>query len=230
MKTPSYYVAPLKSRADIVAFLKERVESNPGSHHGLFCYDVKLHNLNTDFDHAVKLAKEGGYLPSESARYLAECRELWDEKMETAFEVGAEDACRDVVEEDTYRMLWDGDKPIADWEFAGRSGGWLVLKSFRHVDFKKHAGYECLTQRDYFIQLLEEASYDFLRDLYRFLIQCDHDFRRPESEVEYLASSWFFLNAVDGIQTDKEVAEIEAKRAKESEERAYWESREVVTV
>ncbi len=183
-KRPSYYSAPLKSRAAIVAWLLERADANPRKSYGLFCYNVKLHRLNTDFERAWRNALEGGYLPCTSLRFKEACRALWDNgSSETAFEVGAQDAASNVVDDDGYRMLWDGDRAIAEWDIAGRSGGWLVLKSFDGVslgEMDRHE-FEAFMEPD-------GASYNWLRNLYRFLVQCDHDFRRPESEVEYIAA------------------------------------------
>jgi hypothetical protein len=226
MKTPKHYAAPLKSRAAIVAWLMDRIKSNSRPGYGLFTYNVKLHGLNTGFAHAVKLAKESGNLPCESARYLAECEALWDNgRSETAFEVGQQDAMERVTSDDTNRMLWDGSSAIAEWEFNGRSAGWLCLKEFNGVNLAGMDAHE-------FEAFMEpdQASYNWLCSLYRFLVQCDHDFRRPESEVEYLASSWFFSNAADGIKTDAELADEESARDAEQAERAHWEARDTVTL
>lgn len=224
MKTPEYYRAPLKSREQITAWLLSRAQENRRPAYGVFCYDVKLHNLNVCFEHAWKTAKDAGILPCESTRYKEECRALWDSKRETAFEVGTQDACERVLSDDTNRILWDGSAAIAEWEFNGRSGGWLCLKEFGGVNLSGMDRHEFET----FLEP-DGASYSWLRNLYRFLVQCDHDFRRPESEVEYLAASWFFCNAVDGIKTDAQLQAEQAAEDAENAERAHWEARDTVT-
>jgi hypothetical protein len=225
-KTPAGYVAPLRSRAAIVAWLLARAESNSRPSYGLFCYNVKLYRLNTDFSHAVKLAKESGVLACESDRYLAECQALWDNgSSETAFEVGTQDACESVTDDDSNRMLWDGSGAIAEWEFNGRSGGWLCLKEFDGVNLSAMDRHEF----EAFTEPGMGASFPWLRNLYRFLVQCDHDFRRPESEVEYQAAGWFFANAVHGIKTDAELQAEQYAAMAESAERSHWEARDTVT-
>jgi hypothetical protein len=224
MKTPKNYRAPLRSRQAITAWLLDRA-NNSRRNYAPFVYDVKLRHLNTDFEHAAKLARDSGSLPCDSERYLAECRALWDNgSSETAFECGTETACENVLEQDTNRMLWNGNKAVAEWEFAGRSGGWLVLKEFDGVTFS-----DALRHAD-LPEILAEQSCSWLRNLYRFLIQCDHDFRRPETEVEYQAAGWFFNNAVDRIKTDAELQAEESATKAEQAERAHWEARDTVTI
>lgn len=220
-KTPAGYVAPLRSRTQIVAWLLDRAKSNRRPGYGMFCYDVKLRRLDTSFARALKLGREAGHVAAdESPRYLAALEARWDEVMETAFELGTQDACESVMDNDTNRMLWDGDRAIADWEFNGRSGGWLCLKRFEGVELGAFDPAD----------LFAESGYRWLRNLYRFLVQCDHDFRRPESEVEYLAADYFFANRIDDIPTDTAIASEQAAALAESAERAHWEARDTVTV
>lgn len=229
MKTPEYYKAPLRSRHDIVAWLLDRAKSNPRPSYGLFCYNVKLGRLDTSFARVLAVGRDCGELACESPRYLAELESLWNEKVETAFEVGTEDAQNSVMDTDGYRMLWDGAGPIADWCFAGRSAGWLVLTKFDGVDFEQAAWASCMSQSDWAVDFFAEQSFRYLRNLYRFLVQCDHDFANPEREVEYQAASYFLLNCVDGIATDAEIAERERKKLFEAAESSYWAARDVIT-
>jgi hypothetical protein len=84
-------------------------------------------------------------------------------------------------------MLWDGDKAIAEWSFGGRSSGWLCL-----IGFENHA-IECADD-------LKGLEYPMLRRLYRFIVQCGHDFRSEaiHREVEYQAAFNLFANACEG--------------------------------
>jgi len=219
-KIPPGYAAPLKSRAAIVAFLTERANDNPRKGYGLFTYNVKLRNLRDSFTDLCKVAREAGELaPDASPRYLAEVEDIYNDQRETIWDQAIEDAGESVLNDVGNRMLWDGPaEEIADWELAGRSGGWLALKRFDGVDLSK-----CDPEQ------FTEFPYEWLRRLYRFLIQCDHDFRRPESEVEYKAAFSLFQNYARGVKTDEQQAEIEAAAEREASERAYWETRDMVT-
>lgn len=225
MKTPKHYRAPLRSRAKILAWLVDRAESNPRKAYGLFCYNVKLHNLNTDFAHLCELARNAGELaPDASPRYLAAVEAVYNDKSEAVFEAATEAARESVVNDDTHRMLWDGSGAIAEWTFDGRSGGWLVLKEFGGADLSGPLQYTDAAG------FLSDMPYPWLRRLYRFLIQCDHDFRNPESEVEYQAAFNLFANFARRVETDKQAAEREAAEAREQAEREHWEARDTATV
>lgn len=226
-KTPAGYVAPLKSRAAIVAWLLDRAKSNSRPGYGLFTYNVKLHRLKTDFAHLCKLARESGELAADaSPRYLAAVEAVYDEHSRAVWESAEETARDQLTGDDTNRVLWNGDEVLAEWAFDGRSGGWLVLKSFGGVTLGAFDAEELLAtpEQD------GGPSYKWLRNLYRFLVQCDHDFRRPESEVEYQAAFTLFANFAADVETDQQAAEREAGEAKEAAEVAHWAARDTVTV
>lgn len=197
MKTPSYYRAPLTKRAAIIAWLLARPNSRPS--YGLFTFNVKIYNVDLSFDN---LAKQDVGVPDQSARYLAECRKRHNEN--ELYDMAIEDMRDSINDTDSYRMLWDGEaNQIAEWTFDGRSGGWLVLKSFDDKDLENLA-------RDYDLaDILEDASYVWLRRLYRFLVQCDHDFRREAlvCELVYQAAFNFFHNVCSDVLTDAQAAD-----------------------
>lgn len=196
-KTPAYYRAPLTKRADIVSWLVDRAtheNGRPG--YGPFTFNVKCYDADLSFGNLVAVI--GSEIPSDSIRYLAECRaklqgmnndDLWNE--------AAQDACENVTAGEISRMLWNGSAPIAKWEFAGRSGGWLTLTSFDGIKLAPHDGEYILTD--------PETPYRWLHRLYRFLVQCTHDFRREavKREVEYKAAFNFFLNHCMDIPDDE---------------------------
>ena len=229
-KTPAGYAAPLKSRAAIIAWLTDRALTDRGRHHGLFTFDVKLHHLKTDFTYLCGLARKNGDLPANaSPRYMAAVEAVYDESRDAIWEAATEDACRQVTEDDTNRMLWDGSGTVAEWEFAGRSGGWLVLTEFDGVKFAEAIRASCMNQTDWAAEFFAETGYKYLRNLYRFLLQCAHDFRRPESDVEYSAAFNLFANFAHEVETDEqEAARIVTENA-EATERAHWEARDTVT-
>lgn len=228
-KTPAGYVAPLKSRAVIVAWLLERAKANPRKNYGLFTYSVKLHSLNTDFAHLCKLARESGELAADaSPRYLAAVEAVYKDKERTIWEDAEDSARRSVTDDDSNRMHWDGDGPVAEWTFDGRSGGWLVLEEFDAIKLSGRNSVDA----EYISTPPADGgpSYNWLRNLYRFLIQCDHDFRRPESEVEHQAAFTLFANFCSEVETDEQAAKREAAERAEAAERLHWEARDTVTV
>ncbi len=220
-KTPTYYRAPLKSRAEIVAFLTTAQNSRPA--YGLFAFNVKVHSTDLSFDHLTKLAIESGELSaSVSKRYLDACRELHNEQK--LYDWATESARDGVMDCETYSMLWDGNGAIANWEFNGRSGGWLVLTEFEGI---KLAG----RSLDFTYSDLADLPFPQLRRLYRFIVQCQHDFNpgNVRSEVEYQAAFDLFSNVCANVETDEDAATREAREAREAEERAHWEQRDTVT-
>jgi len=77
-KTPEGYKAPLRSRAAILAWLVDRANNDRGRHHGLFTFNVKLHNLKTAFSHLCELARKNGDLAADaSARYLGDVEAVY---------------------------------------------------------------------------------------------------------------------------------------------------------
>lgn len=210
MKTPKYYRAPLIKRSDIVAWLVDRATvSNARRGYGLFTFNVKCHNYDLSFGNLLAIETKAGDLPCDSIPYLLECRErLTHQESESLYQTAIENAGRSVMENDGYRMLWDDNGAIADWAFDGRSGGWLCLTSFDGVTLKPF---------DEDILTDPETAYVWLRSLYRFLVQCDHDFRREavKSEIEWQAASTFFHNTCSDVQTAEMRA---AKQAKQDEE------------
>lgn len=219
MKTPAAYAAPLRSRAAILAFLATAANSRPG--YGLFAFNVKAYSVDLSFDNLAKRARESGELSADvSPRYLAECRELHD--ADRLYEWAIERARESVTDCDTHRILWDGSETLAEWSFAGRSGGWLVLESFEGVPLRNGLDAQ---------GIIEGMAYPQLRRLYRFIVQCLHDFRREavKSEIEHVAAFDLFANVCAEVETDEQAADREVAASAEAAERAHWEARDTVT-
>lgn len=213
-KTPLGYRAPLKSRDGITAFLIERaVDGNPRRSYGPFVWNIKAHLVDLSFDHLLKLAQDGEILDEvgtdPSPRWLDACRAIYTEHEAHLWDWAVESARMTVDGGDTFNRLWDGDKKLAAWGFDGRSGGWLVLKSFDGVTFTDALQYADMAE------VLAEQPFAWLRNLYRFVIQCDRDFR-PEAvlgEVEYQAAWILFVNLCDRVESDKAFHERETLTA-----------------
>ena len=224
MKTPSYYVAPLRSRAEIVAFLKQAANERP--QYGIVAINVKLYHVDLSFDHLLAMArKEGfGYVSTASPRYVAACRLVHEEIGESTLCDYAIEGARDgAIDDDGYRLIWNEDKIIADWAFDGRSSGWLVLQSFEGINM--------VTGNGYGDAILDDLDFRTLRRLYRFIVQSRHDFRREavRESVEYAAAFMLFENLCHTVEIDEQEAKrLEAERS-EANERAHWEARDTVT-
>lgn len=219
-KTPPQYITPLRSKSEILAFLK--IAANARPQYGLFAFNVKVYRADLSFANLVEIGQTMGEIDENvSACYLAECQKRYDE--ENLYNIAIENARNSVVEDDLYRMMWDGSKPVAEWSFEGRSGGWLVLQFFEGLPLTPDAFGE---------DDLDDLSFLTLRRLYRFIVQCLHDFR-PEAvrgEIEHQASFILFQNLCTDIETDKEVTKREARERAETLERLAWEERDVMTV
>ncbi len=120
------------------------------------------------------------------AKYAEVEKWLWD--------WGIEDTRRH-VDDDTYQCLWDGTELDVEYQFEGRSGGWLLMTKFNGMNLTR------IDRHDFETALLDTLSYESLRNLYQLVVQNDHDFR-PEAvidEIEYQAAFNFFENACGDI-------------------------------
>lgn len=106
-----------------------------------------------------------------------------------------------------------------DWKFCfgGRSGGWLILSSWKNYDFLSTYGSHSFTDMAGWLSFLEDLSFSELKTLYRGVVCMDHDFSREnvENEVSYQLNFQRVLWE-DGIrETARE--EIEEEKSKERE-------------
>ncbi len=145
------------------------------------------------------------------------------------YDLAVESARESVTGDDTHRMLWNGDRAVAEWSFDGRSGGWLVLDSFDGLEMGAQA-----VRREggaYLWSLVESLPFPALRRLYRFVVQCRHDFRAEaiRSEIEHAAAFHLFANVCAKVESDEDEATRLQAAKDESAERAHWEARDTVT-
>lgn len=205
-KKPACYAAPLRSRKAQVAWLLDHK-----THHGFLSWNVKLYHVNLDFDHLLEIYKKKclayhGAVGQEpeiprrftDAKWLAEARAKHEEVKENLFEWGVEDACRNINDGDGYQELWNGKKFNVEYAFVGRSNGHLVIQKFDGMDMDSDSLERALTDED------DPMTAEHVRDLYQFVVQCDHDFsnQNANDEVEYMAASSFFDNVCNDIELD----------------------------
>jgi len=136
-----------------------------------------------------------------------------DRKFSQIWDWARDDAAENLNGSDCYNSLWDGEfKDIAPvrWGFHGRGGGHLCLEQFNgmHLDWSK----DHLSREDW-----EETNSYFWRDmawsdlwtLYRFVVQCDWDFRPGSATREINYQMGFML--VNHILEDKVFPWLTAK-------------------
>jgi len=198
-KTPQGYVAPLQSKAAMIDYLLHGgTHEARGWGHGesfLFAWNVKVHCPDFDFDHLLNL--NGGDWKKDDPIWIEGCRERFGENEDDLFEWAIEDCQRSVLDDDTYKCLWCEDVYSAVWSFQGRSAGWLCLREIFGID---------LTGSGEGRELFEDIEYRNLKRLYRFAVQCSHDFRREsvKSMVEYAAAFAFFVNVCSDVETSED--------------------------
>jgi hypothetical protein len=226
-KKPKSLTPPCgKSRAALTEWLLSRSKWGRRHYDGnswLFCFNVKLHNLNLDFDTLLKRLGEMGYGdgwtndPGRCERARAEFDEL---DSDTLYEWGVEAARRTFTggrdgtpDDDAYNMTWNGTDAPCRFSFEGRSGGWLVLTHFREMKL------------DADNVEFSEWKYSDLRDLaemVQFIVNATRD-NEPEKRVEEGAAYDFFINVCADVPTT-------ATLEKEAREKEAWECRDTVTI
>lgn len=152
-KLPTGYSLPLRSREQIAQYLvygkdvpaystrRPRAEMHEM---GLFCFDVKVYDLDTSFENLFSLYAANGHGTPED--YWSDKR--WQEQARAAYEeitdgyyhgeyalteIGIEEARETVNDQDTWKCLWWFGKDAyidATYDFVGRSGGWLRLTNW----------------------------------------------------------------------------------------------------
>ena len=205
-KTPAGYVAPLRSKAAILAFLgdcpltDDRGGYNYNHENYLFCFNVKVHaSVDLSFDTLLAKAVEMGELDKARAAdsvWVKQAREAYDKYgEEELYNLAIEDCQKSVHDCDSYKMLWNGTGAIADWAFLGRSGGWLCLTEFDGIKMDGFGKEE-----------LAELDFKTLNRLYRFIVQRGHDFREEAivNEIQFNAAFSLFANLCSDCEATEE--------------------------
>lgn len=195
MSSKNPYRFSLKSRIDIINFLtsyehylRGRWESSP------LAWNVKAYGVDLSFEHLIDVYRTSGDYSKEDhwldyPEFLVPALDKFKEVEDDLWSWGREAACDQVSDPDAYRSLWDGKLLDVEYGFAGRSGGWLLMLSFQGHKLQRMERYE-------FEDWLGNIEFSILKDLYKLVVQNDHDFRREavEREIEYQATFTFFEN------------------------------------
>ncbi len=201
-KCPEYYAAPLRSKTEIIEYLKSEKYWSVRYYRGvfLFCFNVKVYQIDFSFDNLLKILAnvecDFDKQKQNDSTWLAAARAVYDEqfKQDYVLENVLNDMCDDVFNTDTYHTLWDGTQVDVDFEFNGRSGGWLCISEFEGLPVRG-------TWEEF-----DEADYAKLLKLYKFIQQCSHDFscEMVTKEVHYQAAyrlaNLFEINDVQTLE------------------------------
>lgn len=206
MTMPAAYKTPLRSRADITSYLLDRRGRYYRDHgHLLFCFCVKVHAPDFDFDHLLDLYRTSGYGEDkiDDPAWIEEARQRHAETdQDDLFQWAIEDAGRLVTESDCFNHLPDGTPVEVEFAFVGKSGGWIALTTFEGI---KLSDPEHL--RDLFEGSDDESeptmSYHSLRRLYALVRLLEHDLTpdKAQAEVEHQAAFNYFSNLCADIPT-----------------------------
>lgn len=231
-KKPDYFKVPNLPRLKLIEWILDQPDSDRGGRDyswamqgnrythsdGMwpFCWNVKLHGLDLDFENLIKRAAEMDCLPRNLTDPVV--RQAYQDKYDECnkdhlYEWGVEDAQRWVVgrtrdgqpDDDGWNQLWDGTPVDVRLMFAGRSGGWLVLTWFQgHLMNREHTG-ESRTDRIPREEQFGGWSHKELRQLAEYCLWIKHCTKNPGAEVERQAAFNFFVNYCSDV--DDEIRE-----------------------
>lgn len=175
----------------------------------MLLWDVKCYDYDFSYENLLSVIREAGAYSKEMVdhphfRKVTEafwCDNDWgdDDQAYTLWQWAIESCRSSLTDCDCYRTLWAGDEFDVEYEFMGRSGGWLTMTKFEGLTLDaKH-------MEDHLAELKagegSSEDKDRLRNLYQLVVQNDHDFR-PEAvtnELEYQAAWAFFVNACSDL-------------------------------
>lgn len=215
-RKPACYAAPIRGRKKQLEWLlAHETHYDDSDRKRYLSWNVKLYSVDLGFDHLLKVYKTKHCtvqtatgteqkIPRQytDEKWLALAREKYDEIKDNLFEWAVEDTRRSLIEGYGYQCLWNGTEFKVEYGFIGRSGGHLVITSFGGGSFVSAISLDQDTLID--IQDNDSLTTKQVSDLYQFVVQCDHDFRRQnaEDEVEYNAAFALFENCCNDLPLD----------------------------
>lgn len=186
-RIPDYYKASLTSRKSIIDFLVKQKKRNDFP----LAWDVKAHYVNLEFDNLFNIYEQQGIKKKwfNCEEKKKDAKKKYEENEHLLLSCAIEDARSSLSDYPTYKTLWNGKELDIVYEFAGRSGGWIVIAKFEGEDFSEING-------EYFEGYLSELPYKSLRNLYKLVVQNNHDFRKEavNNEIEFHGAFNFFEN------------------------------------
>lgn len=238
------YSYPLTSRRAMAEYICN-IGGYFSGYHDRFAIEFNVAAYDTDFSfdhiwekyHKEYVSEEILKDPAKFKAYYDLCRELHAKHENHLWEWGQEDAARGILEDDGYRMLWDGEKTFhVGMGLYGRGGKHLCISEFEGRDLRmwpedlivNMMGQElpCGAYTNAYNTLAKGASwlnwrYEDIRNLYKLCRQWEVDFTpaKASAEVEYQGVFNFFANIVESAWIDRqqEIADheelVEAARA-----------------
>lgn len=169
--TDAPYTFPHDTRATVIEYLMDRQSRGYHGRTYRFCWNVKIYRA--DFG--------GDSLRQHNADLDPAFDDRWNDHLENdgyLFTLFSNDAARQINEDEW--CSYPGDDQ-GDWKFnfAGRSGGWIVLEKWRGRDMRNPDADD-----------LAEMDLDDLTAFYRGIRCADSDFTQAKAaaEVEYQAA------------------------------------------
>lgn len=162
----------------------------------LFCFDVRLHGIKTDFDRLLQRHRESATTDDAAlaASHIDACRRYYEKLEEQAREFLVENAVESAKAVYETQEAWTVPKlkrPVSlGFEFMGRSGGWLILTQFDGITLVDNHGW------------LHEVSDNFLRRLYATVNMLRGYLADPCARVETeMAFMLFYCLSADALET-----------------------------
>lgn len=197
-KMPDAYKMVARSRKDIVADILDLTEQRYSFHDTYhLCFNVKAYGVDFSFSNMLEKWKyyNGDQPYMHNPEWLEQVKEKYEEVKQYLWEWGVETARMQFAgphSNSAYQMLWDGTPVSVQYEFVGRSGGWLAITEFEGYDFDRPLDEDLET-------VLMDMEYQTLRKLYRLVLMLKHDLRDPEGEIELNAAFDLFANVCGDI-------------------------------
>ena len=164
-----------------------------------FCFNVKCRMVDFSFKHLLEIITTQGIAnpePFKDADYVQRLHEKYNEEFceggdtaqlwEAAIEI-----CREQYAGNDEYILSNGKTVKTEWQFLGRSGGWLVLSGFE--------GYDLATNDT---DVITSMPWKDLRRLAYLVEQVEYELKPPKvrEEIEYQAASLFFGHMCEKVE------------------------------
>jgi hypothetical protein len=195
MTMPQAYTTPLTNRHEIAEYLLNRRGRYYRDHgHLLFCFNVKVYDPDLSFETLLTLYQNSGCGTgkADDPGWVEEARLRYAETdLDDLYQMAVDDASRQVTDSDSFTHLYDGTPVEAEYEFVGRSCGWVALTKFEGVKLTDPERLKEVFEGDSF----EDAiSNETLHRLYALVRMLEHDLtpQRAQDEIEHQAAFGFF--------------------------------------
>lgn len=165
---------PCRTREQMIVHLANHSMHAPDRHGGAIAWNIKVGSFDTS-----------GKGPEDTdQRFDARWNEYLEKNGDSLFWQACEDEISQFVE-GAYTTYADDDEGSYGFGTAGRSHGWLYLKSWDGP--QPQGGHNPMTFESHhdFVEYLRELSPENLCRLYKLVANVDHDVRNPRADIEH---------------------------------------------